>query len=437
MLKKIITQKRQRDRQIYQIGSVAAGTFKLREVLDKLARTAVEVTKTKACSIRLLDSEAGDLKVSSTFGLSQEYRRKGVVSKNDPVIKAAFEGHHIVVNDMRNDERVKYPLAAAKEGIVSQLTVAMTFRDKPVGVLRLYSPKPKRFDEDDIYIARLVAAQCAVAITNAKLYAKAIEGAKMAQQMRLGAAIQRRMIPKKLPQIVGLDMAAIYRPCFQVGGDLYDVIQVNGHTVAVAIADVIGKGIPAALMMSMLRGTIRAYADGGYQRHTVGEIVTRLNNVAIRECRNGEFITMFIANIDVKEKTITYCNCGHEPALLFRNGKVSELDKGGMVLGVMAENEYKIQTLNLIDGDTLLLYTDGLTDTVNFDNQAWGRKRLLKATAKCLDPATGKCLENTADCLIRTILGYRRRFAGLAKQTDDTSVVAIKIDKNANKKMIT
>ena len=332
MLKKIKTQRRRRDRQIYRIGSMVAGTFKLGEVLDKLARAAVEVTRTKACSIRLLDNEAGELKMSSTFGLSQEYRNKGVVSKNDPVIKAAFEGHPVVVNDMRDDKRVKYPLAAAKEGIVSQLTVAMTFMDRPVGVLRLYSPKPKSFNEDDIYIARLVAAQCAVAITNAKLYSKAIEGAQMAQQMRLGAAIQRRMIPTKLPQIPGLDIAAIYQPCFQVGGDLYDVIQVNDHTVAVAIADVIGKGIPAALMMSMLRGTIRAYADGGYQRHTVAEIVTKLNNVAIRECRNGEFITMFIANIDVKKKTITYCNCGHEPALLFRGRKVLELAKGGMVL---------------------------------------------------------------------------------------------------------
>ena len=242
MLKKTKTQQ-QRNRQIYQIGSVAAGTFKLLEVLDKLARAAVEVTKTKACSIRLLDNEAGELKMSSTFGLSEEYRNKGVVSKNDPVIKAAFEGRPVVVNDMRSDERVKYPLAAAKEGLVSQLTVAMTFRDRPVGVLRLYSPKPKRFNEDDIDVARMVASQCAVAITNARLYTKAIEGAQMAQQMRLGAAIQRRMIPKKLPRVRGLDMAAIYLPCFQVGGDLYDVIQVDDHTAVVTIADVIGKGL--------------------------------------------------------------------------------------------------------------------------------------------------------------------------------------------------
>jgi len=253
MLKKMTTQQ-QRNRQIYQIGSVAAGTFKLREVLDKLARAAVEVTKTKACSIRLLDNEAGELKVSSTFGVSEEYRNKGVVSKNDPVIKAAFEGQPVVVNDVRSDGRVKYPLAAAKEGLVSQLTVALTFRERPIGVLRLYSPKPKRFNKDDIHVARMVASQCAVAITNARLYTKAIEGAQMAQQMRLGAAIQRRMIPKKLPCIRGLDMAAIYLPCFQVGGDLYDVIQVDDHTAVVTIADVIGKGIPAALIMRYAAG---------------------------------------------------------------------------------------------------------------------------------------------------------------------------------------
>ncbi|HEG44382.1 MAG TPA: GAF domain-containing protein [Phycisphaerales bacterium] len=423
-MKKKSKQQIERDSELYQITTMVAGKYALADVLGRLAEAAVRITKTKACSIRLLDEDSDELSMRSTFGLSDEYRNKGPVSKEDPVIKAAFEGQEIVLDDMRVDGRVKYPEAAAKEGLISQLTVAMSFRNNPIGVLRLYSPKPNRFDEDARAIARLVASQCAVAITNARLYAEAVEGARMAEQMRLAAVIQRRMIPDKLPCLCGLDMAAIYKPCFQIGGDLYDFIQLDEHTVAVAIADVIGKGIPAAMMMSMFRGTIRAYADGGYGRHSLGDIVAKLNKVACRECRDGEFITLFVARIDTKEMTVTYCNCGHEPGLLFRGDDVIELDAGGLVLGVLEDAEYEIGNISLKEDDCLLMYTDGLIDAANFEGDFWGKERLLK-TAKAH-------LKYNADKMIRSILRYRRRFVGLAPQIDDTSIVAIRIDENVN-----
>ncbi len=424
MTEKLSKEMLHRREQMFQITTLVAGNFELPEVLDRLAEAAVIITNTTACSIRLLDDEAGDLKMRSTFGLSEEYRNKGAVSREDPVIRAAFEGEAVILDDMRVDSRVKYPEAAAKEGLVSQLTVAMKFRDKPIGVLRLYSPEPNRFDEEAHAVARIVASQCAVAITNARLYRKALEGARMAEQMRLAAVIQRRMIPKEAPCCSGLDVAAIYQPCFEIGGDLYDFIRLDEHTIAVAIADVIGKGIPAAIMMSMFRGAIRAYADGGYRRHSMTEIAGRMNKLACRECRNGEFITAFFAAINVKEMTITYCNCGHEPGLLIRNGQVTELKKGGLVLGVMEDAEYAAGTLSIEDNDCLLLYTDGLIDAMDFDGQLWGKDRMLTAAKECL-----QC---SSDQMVRRILAYRRRFVGLAKQIDDTSIVAVKIDKNAN-----
>jgi sigma-B regulation protein RsbU (phosphoserine phosphatase) len=419
----------ERNEQIYQITTTVAGDFELQEVLDRLAAAAVKITKTRNCSIRLLDDDAGELNMRSTFALSEEYRNKGPVSKEDPVIKAAFAGEAVVLDDMRVDSRVKYRQATIKEGLISQLTVAMTFRNKPIGVLRLYSPGPKRFDEDAIAVARLVAGQCAIAITNAKLYSQALEGARMAEQMRLGAVIQRRMIPEKAPCVCGLDIAAIYQPCYQVGGDLYDFIRIDDHTVGISIADVIGKGIPAAIMMSMFRGTIRAYADGGHGRHTFGDIIQKLNKVALRECRDGEFITMFMCHIDVEAMKMTYCNCGHEPALHIRGDKITELDSGGLVLGIMEDTEHKAETIDLKGGDTILLYTDGLIDAMNFDNELWGKEKMLEAVAECHG-----C---PADQLVRNILGYRRRFVGLARQIDDTSIVAVRLDINANRPLET
>lgn len=419
----------ERDEQIYQLTTLVAGAFSLQEVLDKLAEAAVKImVGVKACSIRLLDEEAGDLKMRSTYGLSEEYRNKGAVSKDDPVIEAAFAGEAVVLDDMRVDGRVKYKEATMQEGLVSQLTVAMKFRGKAIGVLRLYSPKPKQFYEDDIGLARVVASQCAVAITNAKLYAEAIKGQRMAEQIRLAGVIQRRMIPEKAPSIPGLDIAATYIPCFDVGGDFYDFLQVSNNRVAVAIADVIGKGIPAAIMMSLFRGTVRAYADTEHNKDNIEGIINKLNRMACSECKDGEFVALFYAVLDVKEETITYCNCGHEPAVLIRNGKIVELDKGGFVLGVEAQAEYEIETLRLRDGDCLLFYTDGLIDAANFDGEFWGRQSLLETAKKFALLGAGQMVKN--------ILGYRRRFVGLAGQVDDTSIIVIKVDRTTSPELM-
>jgi serine phosphatase RsbU (regulator of sigma subunit) len=428
----------ERDEQIYQLTTLVAGEFSLQEALDKLAEAAVKITGVKACSIRLLDEQSSDLKMRSTYGLSEEYRNKGAVTKDDPVIKAAFAGEAVVLDDMRVDGRVRYKEATIKEGLVSQLTVAMQFRNKPIGVLRLYSPRPKQFYENDIGLARAVASQCAVAITNAKLYARAIEGARIAEQVRLAGLIQRRMIPAKAPLISGLDIAATYIPSFEVGGDFYDFLKAGDSRIIVVIADVIGKGIPAALMMSWFRGAVHAYTDGFRQVLRTDAYVERersssrtaafrtrnaikhFNRMACAECRDGEFITLFYAIIDAKSKTITYCSCGHEPTVLIRNGKTRDLEKGGLVLGVDAEAEYEIETIKLRDGDGLVFYTDGLIDAANFDGQLWGRKSMLEAAKKFTS--------GTAEQMVKNILGYRRRFVGLAEQIDDTSIVVVKID---------
>ncbi len=419
------------DEEFYHLTTLAADTLSLQEVLDKLAETAVKITNVKACSIRLLDEESGDLKMRSTFGLSEEYRNKGPVTKDDPVIKATFAGEAVVINDMRNDGRVRYKETTIKEGLVSQLTVVMKFREKPIGVLRLYSPTPKRFSRNDIKLARAVASQCAVAITNAKLYAKAVEGARIAEQMRLAGIIQRRMIPQEAPKIDGLDIAATYIPCFDVGGDLYDFFRVDDDKIVIGIADVIGKGIPAAIMMSSFRGAARAYASilGSIKRkakpdikskeNAIKEIITKLNRMACKECRDGEFITFFYAIIDMREKIITYCNCGHEPTAIIRANKTIDLEKGGLVLGVDIEASYEIDSIQLKKNDSILLYTDGLIDAANFEGKVWGREKMLDAAKMFTNLPSAQMIKN--------ILQYRRRFVGLAKQVDDTSIILVRV----------
>jgi sigma-B regulation protein RsbU (phosphoserine phosphatase) len=421
-LKKLI----ERNEQIYQITTLVAGRFTLQEVLDQLAEAAVKITGTgvKACSIRLLDEDSGDLKMRSTYGLSEEYRNKGVVNKDDPVIKAAFAGEAVILDDMTDDDRVAFKDATKKEGLVSQMTVAMKFRDRPIGVLRLYSGRPRHFNDDDIEIARAIGSQCAIAITNAKLYVEAIEATRITEQVRLAGVIQRRMIPQNAPRAEGIDIAATYIPCFDVGGDFYDFLKLENNRIGIAIADVIGKGFPAAIMTSSFRGALRAYSECQDGSDALLNTVRRLNKMACNECRAGEFISLFYGIIDIAAKTISYCNCGHEPPALLRNGRLTDLNKGGLVFGVLPNAEYLTETVQLQPGDHLLLYTDGLIDAVNFDGESWGRERLLETLKKCAGVP--------AEQMIKNILAYRRRFVGLARQVDDTSMVIIKMNQLAS-----
>jgi len=175
--------------------------------------------------------------------------------------------------------------------------------------------------------------------------------------------------------------------------------------------------------MSSFQGAVRAYVDAERDKNGIGNIIAKLNKMACSSCKAGEFITLFYAVIDAKAKTITYCNCGHEPTLLIRGGEITELQKGGIVLGVEADAKYETETVKLQENDCLLFYTDGLVDAANFDGDFWGRERMVKVA--------NDFAEGTAEQMIKNMLVYRRRFVGLARQFDDTSVIVVKVKKTA------
>jgi phosphoserine phosphatase RsbU/P len=417
----IMKNKQKITERINAISDMAAGKFSLQQVLDQLAQSAATLSNVTASSIRLLSDDGKSLEMKSTYGLSDAYRNKGPVTLDDPVIGEVFKGKEIIVDDMRVDERVVYKDAAAAENIVSQLSVPLRFQEKVIGVLRLYSTNPQNFGEENVAMARLIASQCAISITNAKLYAAAIRGIKINEQMKLAGVIQRRMLPQKTPNMQGFGIAAAYKPCYNVGGDLYDFIQINDDIFVVIIADVMGKGLPAAIMMSMFRGWLRAYTAmlTDCNEHDIHRLIVRLNRMTCRECEVGEFVTLCFAVVNRKEMAVSYCSCGHDPTYMIRNKKVTELNKGGLILGVDPDAEYQVETVPLEPGDVLLFYTDGLIDAENFEGKQWGRKPLLDLLAR---------YDNwSAEVTAGTILAYRRRFTGIAPQADDTTIVCVRV----------
>jgi sigma-B regulation protein RsbU (phosphoserine phosphatase) len=316
---------------------------------------------------------------------------------------------------MKTDPRVLYPADAQREGIASMLSVGLRYKGNAVGVLRLYTQRETHFSKLRVNLLKAVAAQAAAAIENARLLTEAAEAEALEKQVQMAAEVQQRMIPQTPPRVPGVELASVYVPCFELGGDLYDFIPLPYDNVGLVIADVSGKGVPASLIMASVRAALRAQVDNVYYLY---EVVRRVNLMLCRDTLSSEFVTLFYGVLDSKNRRLTYCNAGHPPGLLLRGDQIIELASENMVLGVDPEESYQQSIIDLHSNDTLLLYTDGLADARNFNEEAFGRQRIVESFRK-----GGAAPQMVAD----NILWDLRRFVGLNKRTDDVTMIVAKM----------
>ena len=226
--------------------------------------------------------------------------------------------------------------------------------------------------------------------------------------------IQRALLPSTMPELAGCRLSALWRPASGIGGDCYDVLPFSRTRVAISIADVIGKGLPAALLMSNLQAAVRAFATPGAAPHDVCASVNRLL------CRNisaGKFVTFCYAVVDVAAGIVSYSNAGHTPPVLVHaDGRVDRLSTTGVVLGVASDWPYASHDVALSPGARLVCFTDGLTEAVGTDGEEFGDERLVETV-----------LANrarTADELAALVLDTVRTWAGDELQDDATLIVA-------------
>jgi sigma-B regulation protein RsbU (phosphoserine phosphatase) len=187
--------------------------------------------------------------------------------------------------------------------------------------------------------------------------------------------IQQGFLPQEIPQLPGYQIAGAWQPARIVGGDYYDVLPFDGDAVALCIADVAGKGMPAAMLMSNFQAGVRGFASPSISPDTLCE---KLNALIIRNIAADRFITFFYAHLDGSSRRLSYSNAGHNaPIVLHRDGSHHRLDAGGGVLGIFKNQSFTSQTIELAPGDRVVLFTDGVTEAHNADNIEFGDSRLL------------------------------------------------------------
>ena len=255
------------------------------------------------------------------------------------------------------------------------------------------------------------------------------EKQKIEQELQVAKEIQRHLLPESMPQIEGVDIAAMNVPSTQVGGDYYDFIQIDEKRWGIMIADVSGKGIPAGILMGTTRSAFRtqlalfpAHMTDMEIEYSVPLTIAKMNSFLYKDTESHKFVTIFYGILDVEKKSFTYTNAGHNPQLLYRPQDKTELllTAGGIMVGVMEDVPFEKDTVVLNSGDALILYTDGVTDAINQEEEFFGEERFfLLVKEHCTLSA-----QELLDKIYSEIAAFSRG----APQFDDITLIVLKID---------
>jgi sigma-B regulation protein RsbU (phosphoserine phosphatase) len=333
-----------------------------------------------------------------------------------------FDDEHSWVNtDLPADERQK--LAS----LGPQLLLPLSVKDKLLGLVSLGEKRSEApYSGTDLRLLKSVAVQTALALSNAQLtsaIAQEIAGReKLNREIEIAREVQERLFPQRLPEISGLDYFGRCRTALGVGGDYYDFLALPEGKLGVALGDVSGKGIAAALTMASLQASLRA--DAMRAGDDIASLIARVNTMVYDASTEDRYATLFYAQFDPATRHLSYVNAGHCPPILLHSaasgGIVERLDQaGGTVVGLLPECAYKQADISLAPCDLLVIYTDGFSEAMNSELEEWGEKRLLEAITSC----GGLCAKETIAHVMQAADG----FAAGAPQSDDMTLVILRV----------
>lgn len=322
----------------------------------------------------------------------------------------------MITNPLNNSEVKELYPDLSETGV--HLIVPMEVQGKTKGLILLGERINKQpYTESDIEFIYSVGSLAIISLENKRLFIEELEKRKMEEELDLAREIQQNLLPHTIPVYNNFDIAAINMSSKQVGGDYYDVISLDENRFCVAIADVSGKGAPASILMANIQAFLQVICRLGMQ---IEKSTGLINDLISANTSDGRFITFFWAVLNNKEKQITYVNAGHNPPLLIRKGKISKLQKGGIILGVMETTiPYISETIELQKDDVVILFTDGITEAMNDKGEEFSDERLEEFSLTIVNKSAQEILDG--------IKGTVSKFAKGTPQSDDITMVVLKV----------
>jgi sigma-B regulation protein RsbU (phosphoserine phosphatase) len=399
---------------LYDIGKETASILDLDQLLHRMADVVKRVIDYEMFGIYLLDDERRELvlRKSVSYGSIQE---KTAIKLGEGLTGIAAQTKQpILVSDVRKDPRYLALIPETR----SELVVPLVTKDRVVGVFDLESSELDRFNEEHVKVLTALAGQIAVAIENARLYAELVRREmRLNRELSIARDVQHGLFPEDDPSGPAFETSSHFRPARELGGDLYDFYDIGEQVLGVAVGDVAGKGVPAALYAAFASGTVRARA---FERHPPADLLYRANRTLRRRGIEGFFCTLAFALFDFQARRMQVANSGLPFPLHFdaADGRCRPLEVAGLPLGAFGDAVYDERVVDLRSGDVFVFLSDGVTEAWNGEEE-YGTQRLqeqVERHATLSAPLLGEQLIADVD-----------RFVSGRPLRDDLTLVVVKV----------
>jgi serine phosphatase RsbU (regulator of sigma subunit) len=397
-------------RALIKAGRELAGHRPLSELFEVIMDLSMEAVA--AGRGVLMTLEEGELQMRVARG--EGFKISSTV--RDRVIK---KKESLLVRDAMLDHALKAQMSIVEQKVRSMIAVPLQTNDRVIGLIYVDSPSAIReFSREDLNLLTVMANVAAIRIEHARLAEVEEAERQMAKDMEQAALIQARLLPASAPNVAGLDIAGRTVACRTVGGDYYDFLTFPDGRIAILVGDVAGKGMPASLLMSSLQARVQVlFEDGDNLAHKI----ERLNKSTCQNCPENRFITFFMTVMDSASGELVFVNAGHNPPLLVRSsGTVDVLKGGGMILGILPMAKYQEVRATLLPGDTLILFSDGVTEASNPQGEEFGEDRL----ANLVISLRGRTAAELVDEIHKSVVAF---YEGAPAADDITVVVAHRV----------
>lgn len=395
------------------------------EVLTLVMETLPSLLPYDACGIYIIETpktgeeraEAGEVVFRSEMvrGYDIEELMELRLKAGEGIIGyVANTGEAVISPNVKRDPRY----INARERTQSEMVAPIVSNDEVIGVFDLESDELNAYTADDLEVLKLLASQVAIILEKAMLHEQLVEKKRLETQLEIARDVQLSLLPPRNPHIEGFDISAFNYATDEVSGDYFDFVPVYEDMLGIVIADVSGKGVPAALLMAFLRATLRAAIHIGYAANIS---MAKANNLLWESIGDNQFVTAFYGVLDATNRTLSYANAGHNPPLLLEaDGATTRfIERGELPLGMFRSARYYEHHLQLQAGQTLVLYTDGVPEAMNRESEEYGRERLASIAIK------GK--DKSARELIDFIYTDVMRWTGGRGATDDITFVIVRV----------
>jgi len=300
----------------------------------------------------------------------------------------ALSGEPIISDDVTKDPRY----FAARKATRSELVAPIVSNDRVIGAFDLESDQLAAYTEDDLAVLQLLTSQVAIIIEKVWLTEQVVEKKRIQAQLEVARRVQLELLPEDDPVINNFDVSSYVFPAEEVSGDYYDWVRIFDDQIGIVVADAVGKGVPAALLMSFLRASLRAGIQVGYAPHVA---FSKVSDLLYNSTHDNQFITAVYGILDSTNKTFVYSNAGHNPPLLMKpDGEHKFVEYGDVPLGMFEGTHYHQHFIRFEPGQVMVVYTDGITEATNPTGEEYGNDRLATSVLSGIGLSAKKMIDH-------------------------------------------